>query len=136
MTRFFTMAQVQKSPNGIHSLDDLHEKTAIFSMEAIFEHIQHIFRWEALLKRLPIIQHFYKIYDSFYTDKKVELVAKTCERNNVLKTLLSNILLQDSNLANFLLINITNEIIIEFFNYKDNVGFHGVTLRLGLYFAD
>ena len=90
----------------------------------------------ALSKLLAIIQHFYKIYDSFYTDKKVELVAKTCERNNVLKTLLSNILLQDSNLANFLLINITNEIIIEFFNYKDNVGFHGVTLRLGLYFAD
>ena len=90
----------------------------------------------ALLKLLAIIQHFYKIYDSFYTDKKVELVAKTCEGNNVLKTLLSNILLQDSNLADFLLINITNEIIIEFLNYKDNVGFHGVTLRLGLYFAD
>ena len=71
-----------------------------------------------------------------YTDKKVELVGKTYERNNIIKILLSNILLQDSNLANFLLINITNEIIIEFFNYKDNVGFHGVTLRLGLYFAD
>ena len=79
MTRFFKMAQGQKSPNGIHSLDDLHEKTAIFSMEAILEHIQHIYRWEALLKRLPIILHFYKIYDSFYTDKKVELVGKTCE---------------------------------------------------------
>ena len=43
----------------------------------------------------------HEIDDSFYHDKKVDLADKAYERNNITKTLISNILSHDFNLANF-----------------------------------
>ena len=59
----------------------------------------------------------------FIMIKKSDLVGKACECNSITKTLLSNMLSNDSKLANFLFINITNEILIELFNNKEKYKF-------------
>ena len=66
-----------------------------------------------------------EIYDPFH-------VVKICERNNI-KNLLFTILSHYSNIVNFSLINITNEIIVELFNYKENISSHCVILTRGLF---